>query len=74
MEAMTNLDSLRREYASVITKPESFREGARVAYRLAVDLGHSPMRQGGSVECYRCGASGTVGATLTGDVHIKACP
>lgn len=68
---MTNRDSLHYEYERVIT--ESFREAAKIAYRLAVTLGHIPMRQGGSVECYRCGASGTAGATLSGDVHTRRC-
>lgn len=52
---------------------QSTRELCKIAYRLSASLGHIPLRQGTSVECARCGATGTAHEILTGDVHLKEC-
>jgi len=49
------------------------RELCKLAYRLATALGHLPLRQGASIECARCGASGTAHEVLTGPVHLTEC-
>jgi hypothetical protein len=41
-------------------------------------LGHTALTQGGSLECYRCGASGTFhpgpsGAERVGDIFTRRC-
>lgn len=52
---------------------QTVRELCKIAHRLATSLGHLPIRQGTSVECARCGASGTAHEVLTGAVHLKEC-
>jgi hypothetical protein len=64
---------LLREYRLAYGKPESGRECARIAFRLASAQGHLPLRQGESVECARCGKSGYAREVLGGAVHLKSC-
>lgn len=52
---------------------ENERALARLAYRVACLLGHNPMRQGESVECSLCGASGYAREVLGGAVHLNRC-
>ncbi len=49
------------------------REQRQLAHRLAASLGHLAVRQGASVECARCGASGTAHEVLSGTVHTTEC-
>lgn len=43
------------------------------AHRVSTMLGHLALRQGTSVECSRCGASGRLHTHLIGDVFVLAC-
>lgn len=49
------------------------REERKLAHAVAAKLGHLPLRQNNSVECSRCGRSGSVGDQLTGAVHKEPC-
>lgn len=44
-----------------------------LARRIALDLGHMPLKQGISYECGRCGASGTFDVEPIGDIFTKKC-
>lgn len=44
-----------------------------LARHIALDLGHSPMKQGVSYECYRCGASGTFDVEPIGSIFKEPC-
>lgn len=48
-------------------------EERQLAHKVAVSLGHIATRQGRSVECAKCGASGTVGDQLEGAIHKEPC-
>ena len=52
---------------------EAQRECRQIANRLASMLGHLPLRQGESVECARCGATGYAREVVGGAVHLDPC-
>lgn len=64
---------LLTEYRKTYGKPCHERQLARLAYLVATKLGHIALRQGESVECARCGASGSAREVLTGPVHHARC-
>jgi hypothetical protein len=49
--------------------------GARfdLARRIALDLGHHPMKQGISYECSNCGKSGTFDTEPYGPIFVEPC-
>jgi hypothetical protein len=70
----TGIAALLREYRKAYGQgSESHRECAKIAFRLASSLGHLPLRQGESVECWRCGKSGYAREVLGGPVHLESC-
>lgn len=46
---------------------------AKLANRIAIDLGHSPLKQGMSYECFRCGKSGTFDVGPFGAIFTEKC-
>lgn len=76
-----------RAYAlAVATRAKAEQSGARtdvianlrheerqLAYAVAARLGHIPTRQYNTVECARCGRSGSVGERLAGAIHKEQC-
>ena len=46
---------------------------ARLAHRIAVDLGHTPLKQGLSYECFRCGRSGRFDTHPEGAIFAEKC-
>lgn len=69
----TAVAGLLREYRLAYGKLDSWRECAKIAFRLASAHGHLPLRQGESVECARCGKSGYAREVLGGPVHLEPC-
>lgn len=58
-----------REYM----REEPTRTARKLVHDVATKLGHIALRQGNSVECSRCGDSGTASDKLTGDVFTRSC-
>lgn len=58
-----------REYM----REEPTRTARKLAHDVASKLGHTPLRQGASVECSRCGDSGAATDKLTGHVFTRWC-
>lgn len=44
-----------------------------LANTIPMKLGHTPLRQGDAIECAKCGASGTVGPFVHGEVFWQPC-
>jgi hypothetical protein len=69
-----NLRGYLREYRLAYgTTNDAQLECRRIAHKLATALGHIPLRQGESVECSRCGASGYAREVVGGAVHTETC-
>ncbi len=72
-KAIADIQGKLREYRLTYGTPDVGRALARIAHAVATLQGHNPLRQGESVECARCGASGSAREVLSGPVHLEPC-